>query len=474
MTDVLTPDLCVIGAGSGGLSVAAAAAAMGVPVVLVEKGEMGGDCLNYGCVPSKALIEAGKAAQAMRGAEKFGVAAAEPLVDMKRVRDHVRGVIGAIAPNDSEARFTAMGVKVIRAAGKFVAKDTLEAGGQRVKARRFVIATGSSPAPPPLPGLDQIRFFTNETIFDLDELPRHLVVIGGGPIGMELSQAFRRLGSEVTVIEAARALSREDPELAAVAIAALRGEGVVIREGAKIVRVEALTSGVRIVLESDGCEDAIDGSHLLVAAGRAPNVQNLGLEQAGVNYERKGITVGKNLRTSNRRIYAIGDVTGEAAFTHAANYHAGLVLRATLFRLPVKVEPHLVPRVTYTDPEIAVAGLTEAQARETHKTLNIYRWPFAENDRAQAAHATLGHIKVIASAKDDILGAGIAGKNAGELIAPWQLAISKGMKVKDIANLVLPYPTLSEVSKRAAVTHYQKQLGNPRLGGLLRFLRRFG
>jgi pyruvate/2-oxoglutarate dehydrogenase complex dihydrolipoamide dehydrogenase (E3) component len=474
MSENLTPDLCVIGAGSGGLSVAAAAAAMSVPVVLVEKGEMGGDCLNYGCVPSKALIEAGKSAQAMRGSGKFGVEPAQPRIDMAQVRAHVRGVIASIAPNDSEARFTSMGVKVIRAAGKFTAKDTLEAGGFTIKARRFVIATGSSASAPPIPGLDQVRYLTNETIFDLDELPRRLVIIGGGPIGMELSQAFRRLGAAVTVIEASRALSREDPELAAVALAALRSNGVDIRENAKILRIEALASGAQVIIQGESGEEAIDCSHLLVAAGRTPNIHNLGLEAAGVDFSRKGITVGKDLRTTNRRIYAIGDVTGEAAFTHAANYHAGLVLRATLFRLPVKVQPQLIPRVTYTDPEIAVAGLTEAQARETNTKLNIYRWPLAENDRAQASHSTQGHIKIVASAKDVILGAGIAGKNAGELIALWQLAISKGMKVKDVANLVLPYPTISEVSKRAALTHYQKQLGNPRLGALLRFLRRFG
>lgn len=474
MSELLKPDICVIGAGSGGLSVAAAAAAMAAPVVLIEKGEMGGDCLNYGCVPSKALIAAGHAAHMLRKAHEFGLQSAEPRADMNRVRDHVRGVISAIAPNDSEERFAALGVKVIRANGRFVSGDTVEAGKYRIKARRFVVATGSSAGVPPIPGLDQVRYHTNETIFDLDVLPSRLIVIGGGPIGVELAQAFRRLGCDVVILEAAMALSREDPELAAVALASLRADGVEIREGVKIARVEARGTGARVWLEGNAVQEPVDGSHLLIAAGRNPNVNNLGLEQAGVVFDRKGIKTGRNLRTSNRRIYAIGDVTGEAQFTHAASYHAGLVLRATLFRLPVKVEPHLIPRVTYTDPEIAVSGLSEAQARERHKRIHVYRWPFAENDRAQAERRREGHIKIVASAKDVILGAGIAGPSAGELIAPWQLAIGKGMKVKDMAGLILPYPTLSEVSRRGAMAYYQKSLGNPWLGRVLRFLRKFG
>ncbi len=475
MNEVLTPDLCVIGAGSGGLSVAAIAASMQVPVVLIEKGEMGGDCLNYGCVPSKALIAAGHRAHTMAGADPFGVATAEPLVDMQKVHDHIHGVIASIAPNDSEERFTAMGVQVIRAAAKFTSRNTVEAGGRTIKARRFVIATGSSAAVPPIPGLDQVRYLTNETIFDLKETPTHLILVGGGPIGMELAQAYRRLGAAVTVLETFSVLGREDPELKGIVVDTMRSEGVDIREGVKIARIEAAGSGARVVLESEGGkEELVEGSHLLVAAGRAPNVNNLGLEQAGVAFSRTGIEVSKSLRTSNRRVYAIGDVAGGLQFTHAANYHAGLVIRATLFRMRVKSQDHLIPRVTYTDPEIAVAGLTEQQAREKHKLINVYRWTFAENDRAQAERETQGHIKVIASKKGQVLGAGIVGPHAGELLGLWQLAISKGLKVADIAGLVMPYPTLQEVSKRAAVLQYQKGLSNPWLGRVLRFLRKFG
>jgi pyruvate/2-oxoglutarate dehydrogenase complex dihydrolipoamide dehydrogenase (E3) component len=475
---LLRPDLCVIGAGAGGLSVAAAAAAMGAPVVLVEKGAMGGDCLNFGCVPSKALIAAGQAAQAMRAANRFGLEPVEPRVDPVALHAHVHGVISGIAPTDSSARFEALGVQVIRAAGRFVSRDMLEAGEYRIKARRFVIATGSSPSIPRIPGLETVRFLTNETLFDLKTSPEHLIVVGAGAIGVEIAQAWRRLGAKVTLLEAGRALGREDPELAAVVIDQLANEGVDMREGASVARVEPLGDGVRVFVERDGSVSAIDGSHLLIATGRAPNVDGLGLEAAGVDFDRDGVRTGANLRTTNRRVYAVGDVVvaaaGGARFTHAANYHAGLVLRATLFRLPVRVAPGLVPRVTYSDPEIASVGLDETAARERGLNPLILRWPFAENDRARAERDTRGHIKVIATRRGRILGAGIVGPRAGELIAPWQLALTRKLSIGDMAGVIMPYPTLSEVSRRAAVTGLARGLRNPWLGRALRFLRRFG
>ncbi|MDB5508659.1 MAG: dihydrolipoamide dehydrogenase [Hyphomicrobiales bacterium] len=471
MTDDLTPDLCVIGAGSGGLSVAAAAAAMGVSVVLVEKGKMGGDCLNYGCVPSKSLIAAGHVAQAMREAGRFGIRAVEPQVDLAATMRHVREVIAEIAPNDSQERFTSMGVTVIRAAGRFTGAKSLEAGGKTIRARRFVIATGSSPALPPVPGIEQVRALTNESIFDLDKMPTRLVVLGGGPIGLELAQAFRRLGCDVVVLDIGKMLPREDPEFAELAAAQLAREGVVLREGVRIARVESHGPGIRVHLEGG---ETVDGSHLLVATGRKANVHGLGLEAAGVRFTPKGIEVGPDLRSSNRRIYAIGDVAGGAQFTHAANYHAGLVIRATLFRLRVRLQPHLVPRVTYTDPEIAVAGLSEAEARQQDGKVRVLRWPFAENDRAQAERRTAGHVKVVLARNGTILGAGIVGPQAGELIALWQMAVTRGLKIGAIAGLVLPYPTLSEVSKRAAVTAFMPTLSNKWLRRLLGALRKFG
>ncbi len=471
MSEILKPDLCVIGAGSGGLSVAAAAAAMGVAVVLVEKGQMGGDCLNYGCVPSKALIAAAHAAETMRRAGRFGLGAVEPAVDLDGLRAHVRDVIDRIAPNDSQARFEAMGVRVIRAAGRFTSRDTLEAGGIAIKGRRFVVATGSSPAAPPIPGIELVRYLTNESVFDLERLPKRMLVLGAGPIGLELAQAFRRLGSEVVVVEAGKALGREDPELAAVVLTQLEREGVRLLQGVKVARIEPVGGGVRLHL--DGAPP-IEGDDLLVAAGRRPNVGALGLEAAGVTFDNSGVKVGPSLRTTNRRIYAVGDVAGMAQFTHAANYHAGLVLRATLFRMAVKLDPAAIPRVTYTDPEIAVAGLSEADAHERHGKVHVLRWSFVENDRAQAERQTEGFVKVVTTPKGLILGAAIVGPRAGELIPLWQFALAKRARISDIAGLVFAYPTLAEVSKRAAVTSYAPSLGNPWLGRILRLLRRFG
>jgi pyruvate/2-oxoglutarate dehydrogenase complex dihydrolipoamide dehydrogenase (E3) component len=478
--NLLKPDICVIGAGSGGLSIAAAAAAFGVSVVLIEKGEMGGDCLNAGCVPSKALIAVGERAAALADFEAFGLGPLVAQANYARVKEHVESVIAAIAPNDSVERFAALGVIVIRAPASFVDRGAVEAGGKLVKARRFVIATGSRASLPPIPGLAELPVLTNETVFGLTRRPERLLVIGGGPIGCELAQAHRRLGAEVTMLEAARILPREDEEAAGVVRRKLLSEGVDIREGARILRAEARgKSGIGLVLAgADGMEEVVSGSHVLVAAGRKAVTEGLNLEAAGVATNGRGITVDAGLRTSNRRIYAIGDcasgATGGLQFTHVANYHAGLVLRSALFRLPAKLDNRTIPRVTYTDPEIASVGLSEEEARKAQSGVQTLRWPFAENDRAQAERRTEGHIKVIASAKGTILGATIVGKGAGELITPWTLALRHGLKLKDMAGVVIPYPTFSEVSRRAAITAFTPLTTKPALRRLIGFLRRFG
>ncbi len=474
MSEILTPDLCVIGAGAGGLSVAAGAARLGVPVVLIEKGEMGGDCLNAGCVPSKTLIASAAIAQAMRDAGRFGVHAVEPRVEWPAVQKRIRQTIASIAPNDSQSRYEAMGVRVIRAAARFTDKRTVEAGGVMVRARRFVLATGSAPAVPPIPGLEFVRYLTNETIFDIDVLPRRLIIVGGGAVGIELAQAFRRLGSETIVIEAQKALAREDPELASVALDALRREGVDLREGKAIARIEPRAEGVRVVLAGHEVEETVDGTHLLIATGRKPNVDNLGLEAAGVKFDRSGVSTGSNLRTSNRRIYAVGDVAGLAQLTAAANYHAGLVLRQALFRLPARPHHEFVPRVTYTDPEIAWVGLSEEEARARHRKIRILRWNLAENDRARAEGSMDGHLKAVTARDGRVLGCGIVGRGAGDLIAPWSLALSKGLMAQDMANVIFAYPTLSEISRRASFGVYADKLDKPWVKSLLRFLRRLG
>src|SRR5215470_1563986 len=475
MAEVLTPDICVIGAGSGGLSVAAAAAAFGVPVVLVEKGKMGGDCLNFGCVPSKALLAAARHAGVIAQAAGFGISSEPPRIDFKRVHDYVHKVIAAIEPNDSKERFTGLGVRVIDGAARFKDRRTVAVGdGIEIKARRFVVATGSSPALPPIPGLDDTPHLTNETVFDLTECPRHLIVIGAGPIGLELAQAFRRLGAEVTVLEAATPLAKDDPECAGIVLERLGREGVKIRAGVKVVAVRKTDDAVEAKIEAANGFETIAGSHLLVVAGRKANVDALGLDSAGVTYDGRGIRVNRKLRTTNRKVYAIGDVAGALQFTHVANYHAGLVIWNALFRLPAKVNYDLVPWVTFTDPELAQIGLTEADARQRRIEFRILRWPYHENDRAQAERETQGHIKVITSRRGKILGATIVGANAGELIGTWSLAISQGLNIRAMTGMVVAYPTLGEIGKRAANTYFTTGLTSPLVRRIIAFMRKFG
>lgn len=473
-TDEISADLCIIGAGSGGLSVAAAAAAFGQKVVLIEKHKMGGDCLNYGCVPSKALIAAGKRAHAMRTAAPFGIAPVEPAIDAKAVHDHVKGVIAAIEPNDSVERFTGLGVRVIRAAGRFVDKSTVEAGEHRIKARRFVIATGSSPVVPPIPGLDGVPYFTNETIFDNQRRIDRLIIIGGGPIGMEMAQAHHRLGSRVIVLEGMRALGKDDPEMTGIVLDHLRREGIDVREGTMVERVEGGIGYVKVHVKTPAGPQTIDGNAILVAAGRRPNIADLGLEAAGIKHDKRGIAVNAGLVTSNRRVFAIGDVTGGLQFTHVANYHAGIVIRRALFRLPAKVDNDTVPWVTYTEPELAHVGMSEESARQRGYTPAVLRWPFHENDRAQAERTTEGHVKVVTDKKGRILGATIVGAHAGELIQMWSLAISQKLKIKAMTGWISPYPTLSEVNKRAAIRHYAAAPGSPMVRKVIGWLAKLG
>jgi len=462
-------DLCIIGGGSGGLSLAAGAAQMGARVVLVEGHKMGGDCLNYGCVPSKALLAAGQAAQAMRTGGAFGVTPVEPEVDYAAAQGHVAQAIATIAPHDSVERFEALGVRVIQAWGRFVSPTALEAGDHVIAARRFVVATGSSPFVPPIPGLDRVPYLTNETLFDLRERPGHLLIIGGGPIGLEMAQAHVRLGCKVTVIEAARALGRDDPEMAAVVLAKLREEGVEIVEEQAVTRVSGQAGAITV--ETSGGSHT--GTHLLVAVGRRPSLDRLNLGAAGVEVTPAGVKVDAGLRSSNRRVYAIGDAAGGGQFTHLAGYHAGVVIRSILLGLPAKARADHIPRVTYTDPELAQVGLTEAEAREKHgDKLTVARFDFAGNDRAIATGQTDGRIKVMV-VKGRPVGASIAGAEAGEMIGIWALALANGLKMGAVANMVAPYPTLGEVNKRAAGNYFSPKLfDNPWVKRVVRLVQR--
>jgi pyruvate/2-oxoglutarate dehydrogenase complex dihydrolipoamide dehydrogenase (E3) component len=449
----------VIGAGAAGLTVAAVAAQLGLRTVLIERGEMGGECLNTGCVPSKALLAAAKAARAVRESRRFGIAGGEPTVDFAAVHRHVRGVIAAIAPHDSVERFEGLGVEVIRAEARFIGPRRLAAGNRTVAARRVVIATGSEPAIPPIPGIDRVPYFTNETIFDNASLPAHLLIVGGGAVGIELAQAHRRLGSEVTIIEAAEPMPRDDMELVGRLLQCLANEGIAIHRQTRIERVEPSGAGIALTVESEGSGRRIEGSHLLVAAGRKPRIAELDLERAGIRYGPSGIEVDGRLRTSARGVYAIGDAIAGPRFTHAASYQAGIVIRNALFRLPAKTDYSALPWVTYTDPELAQIGLTEAAARARHgDDVAVSRFDFADNDRAQAERETVGTAKIVSRRNARILGASILGANAGELAQLWVLAIQQGLKLKDIAAIVAPYPSLGEVSKMAAAEFYKPKL----------------
>ena len=447
-------DICVIGAGSGGLSVAAGAAQMGARVVLIEGDRMGGDCLNHGCVPSKALLASGKAAAAHRRGFA-GIAAQEPTVDFAAAKDHVAQVIAAIAPHDSQERFEGLGVEVIRDWAEFTGPREVRAGKTLIRARRIVIATGSRPVIPPIPGLDTVPCLTNETIFDLREPPGHLLIVGGGPIGLEMAQAHRRLGCKVTVIEGAAALGREDPEAAALVLARLRAEGIEIVEQAQVERIGG-RAGVIEVQVAGGT--VMMGTHLLMAVGRRPALDRLKPDVAGVRIEKGAVAVDDRLRSSNRRVYAIGDAAGRGQFTHLAGYQAGVVIRSLLFALPARVRADHIPRVTYTDPELAQIGLTEAEARHDHGAeLMVFRQGYGDNDRARAEGHTEGFIKLMV-VKGRPVGVTIAGPQAGEMLAPWSVALANRLKLGAIAAAVFPYPTMGELSKRVAGAYFTPKL----------------
>ena len=448
-------DICIIGGGSGGLSIAAGAVQMGAKVVLIEGHKMGGDCLNYGCVPSKALIASAKQAHAMSHGAKYGVGEVTAKVDYAAAKDHVHDVIAQIAPVDSVERFEGLGVHVISEFGKFISKTEVQAGDTIIEARRFVVATGSGPFVPPIPGLDTVKHYTNEDIFDLREKPKHLIVIGGGPIGMEMAQAHVRLGCEVTVIEGAKAFGKDDPEMAAIVLENLKSEGINIIEDAQAEKISG--KGKTITVHTP--KGDFTGSHLLMAVGRKVNTDKLDLDAGGIAHDRAGLKVGDNLRSiTNKKVYAAGDVAGGLQFTHVAGYHAGVLIRSMLFGLPSKQKTSHIPWATYTDPELAQVGLTEAQAQKKFAPrLEVVRFDFHHNDRLIAERKNKGLIKVMV-VKGRPVGASIAGPMAGELIGMWTMAIANNMKMSAIANTVLPYPTVSEVNKRAAGAYFSPRL----------------
>ena len=445
-------DIVVIGGGSGGLVVAAGGAALGAKVALVERHRLGGDCLWYGCVPSKSLLKSARIAHEMRHADRWALAPGLPQPDLAKVMERVASVIAGIQPNDSPERFRGLGVDVIFGSGRFVGPDAFEVNGRRLTAKTFVIATGSRPAVPPLPGIDATPYLTNETLFDLREPVPALIVIGAGPVGCEMAQAFRRLGSDVTIVDMApQILPREDADLAAVVFRALEDEGVRHHLGAAVSGCEGRKGEIRVsVRTADGTPLVLAGSHLLVAAGRAANVEDLGLDAAQVRLEEGRLVVDDGLRTTNRNVYAIGDAAGGYQFTHVAEHHAGIVLRHALFGMRWAKPSLVVPWCTFTDPELARVGLSETEAKARSIEHRVYRFAFDDIDRARAESETEGFAKIITNPRGRLLGAAIVGPHAGELIAEYGLALARGLNLKDLTGVIHAYPTLAQINRRVA------------------------
>lgn len=462
-------DICIIGAGSAGLSVAAVAAQMDLNVCLIEADKMGGECLNTGCVPSKALLAAAKIANQFRHAEPYGIKSIEPEIDFKKVMEYVHQVVAKIEPHDSKSRFEGLGARVILGEAKFIDENSILVDGENIRAKQFVIATGSKPVIPQIDGIEQVNYYTNETIFNLKEKPQHLVIIGGGAIGCEMAQAFCYLGCKVTVLEALTILPRDDQELVGMLKQKLEADGIQFLEKVMISHIQQKGETIVLTYKADK-QVEIECTHVLVAAGRKPNIANLNLEAAGIDFNHKGIIVDQHLKTTNKKVYAIGDVVGPYQFTHMASYQAGIAIRQLLFRLPVKVDYRAVPWVTYTHPELAHVGLQEKEAQSQYKNIKILTFDFSENDRAQTEGETLGKIKVFVQKNGRILGVNILGVQAGELITPWIAAIKRKQKLKQMLDYIIPYPTLSEMNKSVANEFYKPLLFSKWMKRIVKFL----
>ena len=448
-------DAIVIGGGAAGLTAAGGCALFGLKVALVEGHRMGGECLNNGCVPSKALIAAARRAAEARVATRHGVTLAEPRVEWSGVMAHVRRAIADIEHHDSKETFEAMGVEVILGWARVTGKHSVEVDGRALTAPRIVIATGSKPAVPPIEGLDAVPYLTNESLFELAERPHHLVIVGGGVIGMEMAQAFRRLGSAVTVVNPGPLMGRDDPESVAVVREVMEAEGVRFLDG-KVARVEGEPGSLRADVDlADGGTETVDGSHLLVAVGRKANCTGFGLEEAGVAMNRNGIATDPRRRTSVRPIYAIGDCRDGPRLTHVSGYEGSNVALEIVTGLPTKVDYRALPWCTYTDPEVAQIGLTEAEARERYgERVTVVREEFSENERAVAEGASIGHAKLVLKGKK-VLGASIVGKHAGELLLPFTQSITGKSSTFALGSAIIAYPTRSEISKAAAFTAWE-------------------
>ncbi len=467
-------DLVIIGGGVGGLSVASASARLGASVALVEKRALGGDCLYHGCVPSKALIRAATASYEMRRAGRFGVLTDNIRVDYRRVMERVREVIEKIGEEDSPERFRKMGVDVFIGSGSFEDPRTFLLEGTRLRGRRFVIATGSGPQRPPVEGLDGVTYQTNLTIFDLDHLPRSMVVLGGGPIGVEMAQAFQRLGCQTTLLEREEyVLGKEDPEVSQLLEEQLAADGVRILTRHRAVKVEVDENGFKRVhtLGPWGEESVAKGEELLVGAGRKANTEGLNLKAAGVETDEQGfIRVDRRMRTSQKHIYALGDVTGGQMYTHIAEYEASIVVPNALYGIPRRANYRAAPRCTYCEPEVAHVGLNEMQGREAGYKVQVYKYPLNRSDRQVIDDRDYGLVKLVCS-KRKLLGASIIGYNASDLLHECVMLIAFNMPVTAVSRTFHLYPSTGQAVRRAADRYYFETLFKGRLVKFLKLAR---
>lgn len=470
-------DIGVVGAGAAGLTVASGSAQLGAKTLLVEKEDLlGGDCLHFGCVPSKTLIKSAAVYHQIGRMREFGLPELQrPPVDFTSVRERIEQTIATIQHHDSVERFSGMGVDVRFGDAQFVDDHKIDVGGVGLTAKKWVICTGSSPHVPPVPGLTAIGALTNRTIFSLDTLPQSLIVVGGGPIGIEMAQAFRRLGSEVTVLQrGTQILPREDEDLANSLQRMLEEEGIHFMLGCELLSATEGQTGKQVcVREADETEQIVSGSHLLVGAGRTVNVDGLKLENTGVAYTARGIEVDRRLRTARKHIYAAGDVIGGYQFTHAAGYEGGIVISNAVMGLPRKTNYRWMPHCTYSDPELGGIGLSEKEVKRRGIAYDIIEEALSDNDRAQAESETRGKIKLILDKKGKTLGVRILGFHAGDLLSEWVAALNGGVKLSTIAGSIHPYPTMSEINKRVVGALFSEKIFSDRVRKILRTIYRY-
>ena len=462
-------DLLIIGGGSAGLTAARFTRRLDLSVALVEKGRLGGDCTWSGCVPSKSLLKAAKYAHTIRDAERFGISCSQPVVDFKSVMVRVGSVVQQVFSSESPDTLEAEGVDVIQTPASFIDPQTVSVDGKEISARRFLICTGAKPATPPIPGLADVDFLTYETIWDLKELPPRLTVIGGGPIGCELAQAFCRLGSSVTLVEGAdRIMLQDEPEAADAVARQLAEDGVTLKIGAALERVEKTADGIRLLLSGG---NQVETGAVLVAVGRRPQLDGLGLDEANIAHDRSGIKVNGNLRTSQKNIYAAGDCTGGYQFTHYAGYQGFMAVRNAFLPSNKKSVLERVPWATFTDPEVAHVGLSESQAREHYgDKVRAATWPMDQTDRWLTEGDSPGFLKVVHLPNGKLLGVTIVAARAGEMIQEWALAMDQGLKLSHMAQSLHIYPTYSMASQQLATELRVDQL----LGGLMgKIMRRY-